>query len=54
MHWDIWFMLKLISCRYSDLNELSATMKKEFLNEVEALILKYKELPKAQKTVETY
>lgn len=54
MHWDIWFMLKLISCRYSDLDELSATMKKEFLNEVEALILKYKELPKAQKSVETY
>lgn len=54
MHWDIWFMLKLISRSYSDLDELSATMKKEFLNEIETLILKYKELPKAQKSIETY
>lgn len=54
MHWDIWFMLKLISRNYSDLDELSTTMKKEFLNEVESLVLKYKDLPKAQKTVETY
>ena len=54
MHWDIWFMLKLMSFSYSDLNELSASMKKEFLNEIENLILKYKELPKAQKTIETY
>lgn len=54
MHKDIWFMLKLISLKYTDLDELSATMKKEFLNEVETLILKYKELPKAQKSIETY
>ena len=54
LHWDIWFMLKLISFSYYDLDELSATMKKEFLNEIENLILKYKELPKAQKTIETY
>ena len=54
MHWDIWFMLKLISFSYYDLDELSATMKKEFLNEIENLIIKYKELPKAQKSVETY
>ncbi len=54
MHWDIWFMLKLISRNYSDLDDLSATMKKEFLDEIEKLITKYKELPKAQKSVETY
>ena len=45
MHWDIWFMLKLISYSYSDLDDLSTTMKREFFNEIEALILKYKELP---------
>ena len=54
MHWDIWFMLRLISYSYSDLDDLSTTRKREFFNEIEALILKYKELPKAQKTVETY
>ena len=54
IHWDIWFMLKLISLKYSELDELSTTVKKDFLKEIEDIILKYKNLPKSQKNVETY
>lgn len=54
MHWDLWFMLKLISMKFSSLNDLSTTIKKEFLTDIEELIDKYNNLPQAQKKLETY
>lgn len=54
MHWDLWFMLKLISFNFSSMDDLSTTLKKELLNEIEELIQKYNSLPTAQKKVETY
>lgn len=38
---DCWFMLKLISLRFSSLKKLSVSTKKELLDEIETLIEKY-------------
>lgn len=54
MHWDLWFMLRIISLEYMKLDELSTTLKKEFIQDISKLIEKYSDLPKAQKTKETY
>lgn len=54
MHWDLWFMLKLVSFNFASLDDLSTTIKKELLTEIEELIQKYNSLPTAQKKVETY
>ena len=54
MHWDLGFMLKLISFNFSSLDDLSTTLKKELLNDIEELIKKYNSMPSAQKKIETY
>ena len=54
MHWDLWFMLKLVSFNFASLDDLSTSIKKELLNEIEELIKKYNALPSAKKQIETY
>lgn len=54
MHWDLWFMLKLVSFDFSSLDDLSTSLKRDLLNDIEELVRKYNSLPTAQKKVETY
>ena len=54
MHWDLGFMLRIISMNYSSLTETSVSNRKKLLAEIEALIQKYSELPEDQNRIETY
>lgn len=54
MHWDLGFMLRIISMNYSCLTETSVSNRKNLLAEIEALVQKYSELPKDQNRIETY
>ena len=54
LKWDSPFMLKLISITFHEMKDVSFSVKKELLNEIESIYLKYKELPDSQKRIETY
>jgi len=54
MHWDLGFMLKIISIGFSKLEKTSVSNKKKLLNEIEALVVKYCELSDDQNRIETY
>lgn len=54
LRWDIWFMLRIVSLDYKGLSETSTTLKKDFINEVDELIERYKTLPQKQKSIEIY
>lgn len=54
MHWDLGFMLKLISLNYCSLEKTSVSNRKKLLTEIEALVKKYSELPAEQNRMETY
>ena len=54
MHWDLGFMLRIISLNYTSLKETSVSNRKNLLAEIEALVKKYCELPKDQNRIETY
>ena len=54
MHWDLGFMLRIISMNFSSLTETSVSNRKNLLAEIEALVKKYSELPEDQNRIETY
>ena len=54
MHWDLGFMLRIISMDFSSLKDTSVSNRKILLSEIEDLIIKYKELPEDQNRIETY
>ena len=54
MHWDLGFILRLISMDYCSLQKTSVSNRKKLLEEIEALIKKYSELPAEQNRMETY
>lgn len=54
MHWDLGFMLRLISLDYCSLEKTSVSNRKNLLTEIEAIIKKYSELPDEQNRMETY
>ncbi len=54
MHWDLGFMLRLISMQYNSLKETSVSNKKCLLSEIEDLIQKYANLPIDQNRIESY
>lgn len=45
MHWDLGFMLRLISLEYKSMDQISISNRKKFLAEVSALITKYQASP---------
>ncbi len=54
MHWDLGFVLRLISIDYSKLDQISFSLKKELLFNIEELVEKYKNVPKDIKRIENY
>ena len=58
MHWDLGFILKLISINFYELGQINYQLKKSLLSDIEALveesIEKYKNMPTEIKQIETY
>lgn len=54
MHWDLGFMLRLMSMEFVALQTTSVSNKKSLLSEIEALIEKYAAIPKEQNIIEEY
>ena len=54
MHWDLGFMLKLISLEFNSLQDTSFSNKKNLLLEIQALITKYQNIPEEQNMIEEY
>ena len=54
MRWDLGFMLRIISMDFSSLKDTSVSNRKKLLSEIEALLVKYSELPEDQNRIETY
>ncbi len=54
MHWDLGFMLRVISMDYISLTDTSISNRKNLLAEIESLIKKYSELPEDQNRIEAY
>lgn len=54
MHWDLGFMLVLISRDFKRLNKTSVSNKKKLLQEIGDLIEKYADLPDEQNLIEEY
>lgn len=54
MHWDLGFMLKVVSMKYCDLKKISISNRKKLLSEIETLIKKYADIPDSQNQIEEY
>lgn len=54
MHWDLGFMLRVISINYSCLMETNFSNRKKLLAEIEELIEKYRNLPEEDNRIEMY
>ena len=54
MHWDLGFMLALISRDFKILDKTSVSNKKKLLQEIDNLIKKYADLPDEQNRIEEY
>ena len=54
MHWDLGFMLRIISMNFRDLERTSVSNKKNLIAEIEELIKKYAEIPDQQNIIESY
>ena len=54
MHWDLGFMLRIISMNFKDLERTSVSNKKNLIAEIEELIKKYSEIPDQQNIIESY
>lgn len=54
LEWDTAFTERIMRLPFSDLEGVSHTNKKRLLAEIEQLIQKYKDLPPAQKSLESY
>lgn len=54
MHWDLAFMLKLISLDYVGLEHTSISNRKKILEEIADIIKRYKSLPKEENRLENY
>lgn len=51
---DLWFMLKIVSLNFNELEDFSITLKKRFISEINKLIDTYKEIPSEKKKQEIY
>ena len=54
MHWDLGFMLRIISISFTSLKETSISNRKKLLSEIEELVKQYSELSKDQNRIEEY
>lgn len=54
MHWDLGFMLRLISMEFTLLQKTSVSNKRNLLNEIESIIQKYSTIPEEQNIIEEY
>lgn len=54
LRWDGGFMMRLLSIPFADMDNMSFTLKKQMLSEIQAVAVKFKELPAEQRRIETY
>lgn len=54
MRWDLGFMLRIISLEFTLLDKTSVSNRKNLLQEIESLIIKYSNLSDAQNRIEEY
>lgn len=54
MHWDLGFMLKIISLGYSDLEAITVTEKKKLIQDIEKIIKDYKDRNDGEQSIEYY
>lgn len=54
MHWDLGFMLRVISMDYKLLEKTTVSNKRQLLAEIEDLIQRYASLPEEQNVIEEY
>lgn len=54
MHWDLGFMLALISRDFKSLNTTSVSNRKKLLQEIDSIIAKYASIPEEQNRIEEY
>lgn len=54
MHWDLGFMMRILSIDYAKLNKMSVDIKRSLIADIEALIARYGNLPEEQKMIEKY
>lgn len=54
MAWDYNFMLRLIGFDYAAIGECSFSNKLQMLREIREIVGKYKDMPEAQKKLDTY
>lgn len=54
MRWDLGFMLRVISLEFTLLAKTSVSNRKNLLQEINSLIIKYSNLPEAQNRIEEY
>lgn len=54
LEWDSGFIMSLLSIPFSDMANMSFTIKKQLLQDIVSVVKKYKELPAEQKRIETY
>lgn len=54
LKWDPSYTLTLASLPFSELNDISKSLKGDLLKDIKNLIYEYKHKPEAQKTIETY
>ena len=54
LQWDTGFTMRLISIKFSSLEDISFGRKKELLKDIDAVVDRYKQLPVSQKTTNIY
>ena len=54
LRWDSGFMMALVGCGFNETGSIVHTVKKDMLNEIRAIIEKYKKLPETEKRFEKY
>ena len=54
MHWDLGFMMRIISMDFAGLQAISVDRKQEIINEIDKLIIHYAGLPDEKKLIESY
>ena len=54
LEWDMGFIMRLLSIRFFELDNVSFALKKQLLSEIEEIVQKYKEMPGEQKRIESY
>ena len=54
MHWDLGFMLRIISMDFKSLSATSVSNRKNLISSIEKLLTEYAQMPKEQNRIENY